>query len=91
MLNPQTTYYSDLRDIQVAGAVDIPSMLSQINPYPENYDPSSGEYLTPEQIEERQQQLSAASAYMGLPQAQGEYFTPDLSGLLGMNYNLPIS
>ena len=91
VLNPQTTYYSDLRDIQVAGAVDIPSMLSQINPYPENYDPSSGEYLTPEQIEERQQQLSAASAYMGLPQAQGEYFTPDLSGLLGMNYNLPIS
>lgn len=91
VLNPQTTYYSDLRDIQVAGAVDIPSMLSQINPYPENYDPSSGEYLTPEQIEERQQQLSAASAYMALPQAQGEYFTPDLSGLLGMNYNLPIS
>jgi len=91
VLNPQTTYYSDLRDIQVAGAVDIPSMLSQINPYPENYDPSSGEYLTPEQIEERQQQLSAASAYMGSPQAQGEYFTPDLSGLLGMNYNLPIS
>ena len=89
VLNPETTYYSDLRDIQVAGAVDVPSMLSQINPYPENYDLSTGTYLTPQEIEQREQQLSAAAAYMAAPQVQGEYFTPDLSGLLGMNYNLP--
>lgn len=89
VLNPETTYYSDLRDIQVAGAVDVPSMLAQINPYPENYDPATGSYLTPQEIQQREKQLSAAAAYMAAPQVQGEYFTPDLSGLLGMNYNLP--
>ncbi len=81
VLNPQTTYYSDLRDIAVAADVNVPAFLADINPYPENYDPAIGEYLTPEMIEERQQQVAAAEAYAARPQVEGEYFTPDLSSL----------
>ena len=81
VLNPQTTYYSDYRDIAVAADVNVPAFLADINPYPENYDPTIGAYLTPEQIEERQQQVAAAEAYAARPQVEGEYFTPDLSSL----------
>ena len=64
VLNPETTYYSDLRDIQVAGNVNVPYLLSQINPYPEGFDQETGKKLTPQQIEQRQKAEQAAQAYI---------------------------
>ena len=54
VLSPETTYYSDLRDIQVAGNVNVPYLLSQINPYPEGFDQETGYMPTPQQLEARE-------------------------------------
>ena len=54
VLNPQTTYYSDYRDIAVAGNVNVPYLLSQINPYPEGYDQTTGQLITPEMQKSRE-------------------------------------
>ncbi|MDB2408277.1 hypothetical protein N9W09_00650 [Crocinitomicaceae bacterium] len=77
VLNPETTYYSDLRDIQVAGNVNVPYLLSQINPYPEGFDQETGKKLTSQQIEQRQRDEKAAQAYIEReptpPQTVGEF------------------
>jgi hypothetical protein len=77
VLNPETTYYSDLRDIQVAGNVNVPYVLSQINPYPEGFDQETGKKLTSQQIEQRQKAEQRAQAYIEReptpPQTIGEF------------------
>mgnify|MGYP003112267245 CR=1 FL=1 len=64
VLTPDVTYYSDLQDIQVAANVNVPYVLSQINPYPEGFDQSTGYKLTPQQIEQRQRNEQAAQAFI---------------------------
>jgi hypothetical protein len=80
VLNPETTYYSDLQDIQVAGNVNVPYLLSQINPYPEGFDQETGKKLTPQQIEQRQKAEQAAQAYIEReptpPQTIAEFIGP---------------
>jgi len=72
VLNPETTYYSDLRDIQVAGNVNVPYLLSQINPYPEGFDQETGYMPTPEQLETRELAKAYIEREPTPPQTVGE-------------------
>ena len=73
VLNPQTTYYSDLRDIQVAGNVNVPYLLGQINPYPEGYDQTTGQLITPEMQESVELATAYAQREPAPPQTIGEF------------------
>jgi hypothetical protein len=73
VLNPETTYYSDLRDIQVAGNVNVPYLLSQINPYPEGFDQTTGYMPTPEQLETRELAKTYIEREPTPPQTVGEF------------------
>ncbi len=73
VLNPETTYYSDLRDIQVAGNVNVPYLLSQINPYPEGFDQETGYMPTPEQLETRELAKAYIEREPTPPQTVGEF------------------
>lgn len=73
VLNPQTTYYSDYRDIAVAGNVNVPYLLSQINPYPEGYDQTTGQLITPEMQEQRELATAYAQREPAPPQTIGEF------------------
>lgn len=95
VLNPETTYYSDLRDIQVAGNVNVPYVLSQINPYPEGFDQETGKKLTSQQIEQRQKAEQRAQAYIEReptpPQTVGEFIgsiTPQQAMALPAGFDL---
>ena len=73
VLNPQTTYYSDYRDIAVAGNVNVPYLLSQINPYPEGYDQTTGQLITPEMQESVELATAYAQREPAPPQTIGEF------------------
>ncbi len=73
VLSPETTYYSDLRDIQVAGNVNVPYLLSQINPYPEGFDQETGYMPTPEQLETRELAKAYIEREPTPPQTVGEF------------------
>jgi hypothetical protein len=73
VLTPDVTYYSDLRDIQVAGNVNVPYLLSQINPYPEGYDQTTGYMPTPEELETRELAKAYLEREPAPPQTVGEF------------------
>ena len=95
VLNPQTTYYSDYRDIAVAGNVNVPYLLSQINPYPEGYDQTTGQLITPEMQEQRELATAYAQREPAPPQTIGEFIgsiTPQEAMALpaGFDYSQPM-
>ena len=95
VLNPQTTYYSDYRDIAVAGNVNVPYLLSQINPYPEGYDQTTGYIPTPEEIERRELAKAYLEREPAPPQTIGEFIgsiTPQEAMALpaGIDYSQPM-
>jgi len=95
VLTPDVTYYSDYRDIAVAGNVNVPYLLSQINPYPEGYDQTTGQLITPEMQEQRELATAYAQREPAPPQTIGEFIgsiTPQEAMALpaGIDYSQPM-
>ena len=95
VLTPDVTYYSDYRDIAVAGNVNVPYLLSQINPYPEGYDQTTGYIPTPEEIERRELAKAYLEREPAPPQTIGEFIgsiTPQEAMALpaGIDYSQPM-
>jgi hypothetical protein len=95
VLTPDVTYYSDYRDIAVAGNVNVPYLLSQINPYPEGYDQTTGQLITPEMQEQRELATAYAQREPAPPQTIGEFIgsiTPQQAMALpvGIDYSQPM-